>query len=173
MIDEHARLAKMMHRIYLMLYIQFALYWGTIAFGMVANYYYAVPDNLQPNVVSILLEIFTSPILLTHVAFGVLSTGMSIPIALAARTIGLRQVTMLHMGAMTARLGGFLGGPLFIYFSTSAISVDYLASVSTFVMAAAFITAVILSFMSRIFVVREDVRIKYGIAPHAIVMGGR
>lgn len=172
MIGEHARLSKTLHRIYLMLYIQFAFYWGTIAFGMVANYYYSVPDKLQPDVGSILLEIVTSPILLTHVAFGVLSTGMSIPVALAARTVGLKQVTWLHMGAITARLGGFLGGPLFIYFSTSAISSDYLASVSTFVMAVAFITAVILSFMSRIFVVREDVKIKYGIAPH-VVMGGR
>lgn len=153
--------SKRMSRIFLMLYLQFAFYWATIAVGMVANYYYSVPVSVQPTAVSVLQEIVTSPVLVAHVGFAILSTGMSAPIILVARRVGLRQVVWLHVGSMSARIGGFVGGPLFIYYSTSSVGSDFLAGVSTFVMASAFMLAVILSFMSRIFIVREDVRRKY------------
>lgn len=139
--------------------------------GMVVNYYYAVPSTLQADVGSLFLQMITSPLLLGHVAFALLSTGMSFPIAFAARGVGLRQVTWLHMGAITSRMFGFIGGTLFLYFSTSAVSAGGLANLATFVMASAFILAVILSFMSRIFIVREDVRIKYGLASTPSALG--
>lgn len=154
--------SRILNRIFLMLYLQFAFYWGTIAMGMVVNYYYVVPPSLQPDAASLFLEMVTSPLLLGHVAFAILSTGMSFPIAFTARNIGLKQVGWLHAGAISARMFGFIGGTLFLYFSTSAVSAGTLANFATFLMASAFIVAVILSFMSRIFIVREDVRIKYG-----------
>jgi hypothetical protein len=95
---------------------------------------------------------------------------MSVPVIFLARRVKLKQVMILHAGAITARLVGFVTGPLFMYYSTSAIGDDYSAGVSTFIMASVFLTAVILSFMSRIFIVREDVRIKFSATPQ-ITMG--
>lgn len=163
--------SKTLNRIFLMLYLQFVFYWGTIAMGMVVNYYYVVPATLQPDVASLFLEMLTSPLLLGHVAFGILSTGMSFPIAFTARSIGLKQVGWLHAGAISARMFGFTGGTLFLYFSTSAVNAATPANYATFLMASAFIVAVILSFMSRIFIVREDVRIKYGPSPSLATQG--
>jgi len=86
---------------------------------------------------------------------------MSIPVIILARRVGLTKVVLLHAGAMTSRLVGFVAGPLFIYFSTSSINNAESAGISTFIMASVFLLAVILTFLSRIFIVREDVRIKY------------
>lgn len=153
--------AKTLHRIFQVLYLQFAFYWGTIAAGMLVNYYYAVPSDLQADFSSIFLQFFAAPSLFAHVTFAVLSTGMSIPVIILARRAGLSQVVYLHIGGITARLVGFVTGPLFMYFSTSSVGNSVLANISTFIMASVFLTAVILTFMSRIFIVREDVRIKY------------
>jgi hypothetical protein len=163
-VDESERLSKTLHRIFLFLYLQFAFYWATIAAGMLVNYYYAVPASLQSDFGSIFLQLFAAPSLFAHVAFAVLSTSMSIPTIILARRVRLSQVVYLHAGAITARMVGFVTGPLFLYYSTSAISDPYSANISTFIMASVFLTAVILTFMSRIFIVREDVRIKYVVA---------
>lgn len=160
-VDESERLSKTLHRIFQFLYLQFAFYWATIAAGMFVNYYYAVPASLQSDFGSIFLQIFAAPSLFAHVAFAVLSTSMSIPTIILARKVRLSQVVYLHVGAISARMVGFVTGPLFLYFSTTAISDPYSANLSTFIMASVFLTAVILTFMSRIFIVREDVRIKY------------
>ena len=160
-VDESERLTKTLHRIFQFLYLQFAFYWGTVAAGMFVNYYYAVPADLQSDFGSIFLQFFAAPSLFAHVAFAVLSTSMSIPVIVLARRVRLSQVVYLHAGAIGARLIGFITGPLFIYFSTTAISDPFSANISTFIMASVFLTAVILSFLSRIFIVREDVRIKY------------
>ena len=159
--DESEKLSKTLHRIFLFLYLQFAFYWATIAAGMLVNYYYAVPADLQSDFGSIFLQFFAAPSLFAHVAFAVLSSGMSIPVIVLARRARLPQVVYLHAGAITARMVGFVTGPLFIYYSTSAIADPFSANISTFIMASVFLTAVILTFMSRIFIVREDVRIKY------------
>lgn len=169
-IDESERLSKTLHRIFQVLYLQFAFYWATIAAGMFVNYYYSVPDTLQPDFLSIFAEFFNSPTLFAHVLFAVLSTSMSVPVIFLARRVKLKQVAILHAGAISARLVGFVTGPLFMYYATSAIGDDYSAGVSTFIMASVFLTAVILSFMSRIFIVREDVRIKFAATPQ-ITMG--
>lgn len=160
-VDESERLSKTLHRIFQFLYLQFAFYWATVAAGMFVNYYYAIPSDLQSDFGNIFLQFFAAPSLFAHVAFAVLSTGMSIPVIILARRARLPQVVYLHAGAITARMVGFVTGPLFMYFSTSAIANSTLANISTFIMASVFLTAVILSFMSRIFIVREDVRIKY------------
>ncbi len=152
---------KTLRRIYILLYLQFVFYWATIAFGMVVNYYYAVPDTLQSDFLSIFREVFTNPVLLTHGIFAFLSTFMSVPVMFLAYRLGMRRVVLLHAGAIAARMGGFTGGPLFIYFSTSAIGNGGLANLSTFVMASAFMLAVTQSFLSRIFIVREDVRLEH------------
>ena len=154
-------LSKYLKNMYLMLYLQFAFYLGTIAMGMVVNYYYAVPGTLQPTGLAIFGAIATSWLLLPHVVFAVLSTGMSVPIIIVARRVKLNQVVPLHVAAILVRMGGFIGGPLFLYFSTSAISQGTNANISSLVMASVFMTAVALTFLSRIFVVREDVRIMY------------
>ncbi len=159
--SEKEMLSNTLHRIFQFLYLQFAFYWATIAAGMFVNYYYAVPSAVQANFSSILLQIFAAPSLFTHVTFAVLSTSMSIPIIVLARRVRLSRVIQLHIGAICSRLVGFVAGPLFVYFSTSAISDGYLAGISTFIMASVFLLAVILTFLSRIFIVREDVRIKY------------
>jgi hypothetical protein len=161
--DDVERQSKILHRIFQFLYLQFAFYWATIAAGMLVNYYYAVPESLQADFGSIFLQFFAAPSLFAHVTFAVLSTGMSIPIVILARRAHLRQVVYLHIGGMSARLVGFVTGPLFLYYSTSAVGNDVLASDSTFIMASVFLMAVILTFMSRIFIVREDVRIKYAV----------
>lgn len=160
-VDESERLSKTLHRIFLFLYLQFAFYWAVIAAGMFVNYYYAVPSSLQPDFGSIFLQFFAAPSLFAHVTFAVLSTGMSIPVIILARRARLQQVVYLHAGAITARMVGFVTGPLFMYYATSSIADPYSANISTFIMASVFLTAVVLTFMSRIFIVREDVRIKY------------
>lgn len=159
--SENENVAKTLRRIFLFLYLQFAFYWATIAAGMFVNYYYAVPSTVQANFSSIFLQIFAAPSLFAHVTFAVLSTSMSIPLIVLARRVGLRQVVLLHSGAISSRLVGFVAGPLFIYYSTSSISNAFSASISTFTMASVFLIAVILTFLSRIFIVREDVRIKF------------
>jgi len=131
---------------------------------MFVNYYYAVPATVNPDLGSILQQFITSAPLFAHVTFAVLSSGMSIPVIILARRVGLKQVVWLHAGAIGCRMVGFVTGPLFIYFSTSAVSDPYASNISTFVMASVFLMAVILSFMSRIFIVREDVRVKYVMA---------
>jgi len=161
--DATERQTKTLHRIFQFLYLQFAFYWGTIAAGMLVNYYYAVPSDLQADFGGIFLQIFAAPTLFAHVAFAILSTGMSIPVIILAKRAGLSQVIYLHAGGVTARTVGFVTGPLFMYFSTSSAENGDLANISTFIMASVFLTAVILTFMSRIFIVREDVRIKYGV----------
>ena len=128
---------------------------------MLVNYYYAVPASVTPDVGSIFSQFLAAPSLFAHVLFAVLSSGMSIPIIILARRAQLRKVVFLHIGAISARLVGFVMGPLFIYYSTGAISDGTSANIATFVMACVFLIAVILTFMSRIFIVREDVRIKY------------
>jgi hypothetical protein len=160
-VDESERLSKTLHRIFLFLYFQFAFYWATIAAGMLVNYYYAVPADLQADFGSIFLQFFAAPSLFAHVAFAVLSTSMSIPVIILARRAQLSPVVYLHAAAITARMVGFVCGPLFMYYSTAAVADPYSANISTFIMASVFLTAVILTFMSRIFIVREDVRIKY------------
>jgi hypothetical protein len=163
-IDDSEKLSKTLHRIFQVLYLQFGFYWATIAAGMFVNYYYSVPATLQPDFLSIFSAFFGAPSLFAHVLFAVLSTGMSIPVIILARRVMLRQVVLLHAGAISARLVGFVTGPLFMYYSTSSIADSYSAGISTFIMASVFLTAVILSFMSRIFIVREDVRVKFGSA---------
>jgi len=162
--EDSERQSKTLHRIFVILYLQFAFYWATIAAGMLVNYYYAVPSSLQADFGSILLQFFAAPSLFAHVTFAVLSSGMSIPVIVLARRARLSQVVYLHTGAITARMVGFVTGPLFMYYSTSSVANSELANYSTFIMASVFLTAVILTFMSRIFIVREDVRIKYLVA---------
>jgi len=128
---------------------------------MFVNYYYAVPASVQANFSSILLQIFAAPSLFTHVLFAVLSSSMSIPIIILARSVGLTKVVFLHLGAICSRLVGFVFGPLFVYYSTASVNNGELASISTFIMASVFLLAVILTFLSRIFIVREDVRVKF------------
>jgi len=159
--EDSERQSRTLHRIFQLLYLQFAFYWATIAAGMLVNYYYAVPSDLQADFGSILLQFFAAPSLFAHVTFAVLSSGMSIPVIVLARRARLSQVVKLHIGAISARMVGFVTGPLFMYYSTSGAANSVLANYSTFIMASVFLTAVILTFMSRIFIVREDVRIKY------------
>ncbi len=160
-IYDQQRKSKTLNKIFTFLYLQFGFYWATIAAGMFVNYYYSVPDSVQANFSGILLQIFAAPSLFVHVTFAVLSTSMSIPIIILARRVGLSKVVLLHFGAICSRLVGFVAGPLFIYYSTNSINNAFSASISTFVMASVFLVAVILTFLSRIFIVREDVRIKY------------
>jgi len=162
--DEGEVLSRKLHNIFRLLYLQFAFYWATIAAGMFVNYYYAVPATVNPDLGSILQQFISSAPLFAHVTFAVLSSVMSIPVIILARRVGLKQVVWLHAGAIGCRMVGFVTGPLFIYFSTSAVSDPYASNISTFVMASVFLMAVILSFMSRIFIVREDVRVKYVMA---------
>ncbi len=168
-VDEGERLSRTLHRIFFFLYLQFAFYWATIAAGMLVNYYYAVPADMQADFASIFLQFFAAPSLFAHVAFAVLSTSMSIPVIILARRVRLSQVVYLHAAAISARMVGFVCGPLFMYFAASAIADPYSANISTFIMASVFLTAVILTFMSRIFIVREDVRIKYVVAAQPLV----
>ncbi|HXW95143.1 MAG TPA: hypothetical protein VEJ19_05505 [Nitrososphaerales archaeon] len=160
-IDESQRVAKTLHRIFTFLYLQFAFYWATIAAGMFVNYYYSVPASVQADFSGVFSQIFAAPSLFAHVTFAVLSTSMSIPVIIYARRVKLTSVVLLHAGAIASRTVGFITGPLFVYYSTTAISNGDLANISTFVMASVFLMAVILTFLSRIFIVREDVRIKY------------
>ena len=160
-VSEEKKMSRTLHRIFIFLYLQFAFYWATIAAGMFVNYYYVVPSNLRPDFGSIFLQFFAAPSLFAHVAFAVLSTSMSIPVIILAHQIGLSRVILLHVGAISARLAGFVCGPLFMYFSTTAAGNTAYASISTFIMASVFLLAVILTFLSRIFIVREDVRIKF------------
>jgi hypothetical protein len=168
---EPEEVSKTLHTIFRFLYLQFAFYWATIAAGMFVNYYYAVPGSMDSTFAAIFLQIFAAPSLFAHVTFAVLSTAMSLPVIILARRAGLREVVLLHSGAITARTVGFVAGPLFIYFSTSAIGDPFSANISTFVMAAVFLVAVILSFMSRIFIVREDVRVKFLAAGQPLTSG--
>jgi MFS family permease len=154
---------KELRMIHLDLYLQFIFYWGTIAMGMVVNYYYAIPASLQPNATDILLQVVTTPVVLVHGIFGVLSTGMSIPIIPRVRKLGLYTAQWLHVSAFLVRMFGFAGGLLFIYFSTQAISDEFLGNVVSFMMASAFIIAVTLTFLSRISIYREDVLVRYGL----------
>ncbi|MDA4124307.1 MAG: hypothetical protein OK438_02465 [Thaumarchaeota archaeon] len=167
--EDSEKQSKTLHRIFLFLYLQFAFYWATIAAGMLVNYYYAVPGDMQANFSSILLQFFAAPSLFAHVTFAVLSTSMSIPVIILARRARLSHVVLLHAGAVTARMVGFITGPLFMYYATSEVADPYSANISTFIMASVFLTAVILTFMSRIFIVREDVRIKYVVGATPLV----
>ncbi|HEX4921835.1 MAG TPA: hypothetical protein VFV92_13990, partial [Candidatus Bathyarchaeia archaeon] len=137
--EESQRLSRTLHRTFQVLYLQFAFYWATIAAGMFVNYYYSVPETVDPNFPSIFAEFFNSPSLFAHVLFAVLSTSMSIPVIILARRVGLKQVALLHAGAITARMVGFVTGPLFMYYATSAVGDDYSAGVMTFIMASVFI----------------------------------
>jgi hypothetical protein len=167
--EDIEKQSKTLHRIFQCLYLQFAFYWATIAAGMLVNYYYAVPSDLQANFSSILLQIFAAPSLFVHVTFAVLSTSMSIPVVILARRVQLKQVVYLHVGGMTSRIIGFITGPLFMYYSTTDAGNGTLANASTFIMASVFLTAVILTFMSRIFIVREDVRLKYVVGAQPMI----
>jgi hypothetical protein len=173
--EESLKLSNTLHRIFLFLYLQFAFYWATIAAGMFVNYYYVVPNTLAPNAIDIFAQFLAAPSLFAHVAFAVLSTSMSIPVIILARRVRLSRVILLHLGAISARTIGFIAGPLFMYFSTSAIANSSLANISTFLMASVFLLAVILTFLSRIFIVREDVRIKFSttsMIPQVVGQGG-
>jgi len=75
------------------------------------------------------------------------------------------------LGAISSRLVGFVAGPLFIYYSTSSINDAESAGISTFIMASVFLLAVILTFLSRIFIVREDVRVKFTAPMHPPLIG--
>ena len=163
--EDTDKASRTLHRIFLFLYFQFAFYWATIAAGMLVNYYYAEPADVQPTILSIFAQFIAAPSLFAHVLFAVLSTSMSIPVIILARRVMLRQVVWLHAGAITARMIGFVTGPLFMYYSTSSIADAYSAGISTFIMASVFLTAVILTFLSRIFIVREDVRVKFDLMP--------
>lgn len=169
---DYTKLSKTLHRIFQFLYLQFAFYWATIAAGMFVNYYYAVPSSVQANFSGVLSQIFAAPSLFAHVTFAVLSTSMSIPVIVLARRALLSRVVLLHAGAICSRMVGFVFGPLFVYYSTSSINNGNLASISTFIMASVFLLAVILTFLSRIFIVREDVRIKFA-APMEHQLVGR
>ncbi len=113
-VEESERLSKTLHRIFQFLYLQFAFYWATIAAGMFVNYYYAVPADLRSDFGSIFLQFFAAPSLFAHVAFAVLSTGMSIPVIVLARRARLSQVVYLHAGAITARMVGFVTAAVFL-----------------------------------------------------------
>jgi hypothetical protein len=169
--SENEKISKTLHRIFLFLYLQFAFYWATIAAGMFVNYYYAVPSTLQANFSSIFLQFFAAPSLFAHVTFAVLSTSMSIPVIVLARRVALSKVVYLHMGAISSRLVGFIAGPLFMYYATSSINDAESAGISTFIMASVFLLAVILTFLSRIFIVREDVRIKFAVPMEQPLVG--
>ncbi len=156
--------AKTLSTVHLLLYLQFFFYWGTIAMGMVVNYYYAVPDTLQPTAVDIFTQIVTTPVVLAHGIFAILSTGMSIPIIPRVRSLGLYTAGWLHVGAFLVRMFGFVGGALFLFFSTQAISNPLYGNISSFIMASVFMIAVTLTFLSRISIYREDVLVKYGLA---------
>jgi len=138
---------------------------------MYDNYYYAVPSSLQSNFSNIFSQFFAAPDVFVHVLFAVLSTSMSIPVIILARRAALPQVIFLHIGAMSSRLVGFIAGPLFIYYSTSSINNAESAGISTFIMASVFLLAVILTFLSRIFIVREDVRLKFAVAVEQPLVG--
>jgi len=152
---------KILHGIHMDLYLQFFFYWGTIAMGMVVNYYYELPFTTPSTAFGIFNAIATSPIIITHGIFGVLSTGMSIPIFPAMRKLGLKRSSWLHVGAFSVRMGGFAGGILFLFFSTPAINQETSGNIASFVMASVFMTAVTLTFLSRIYIYRKDIEIEY------------
>ncbi len=83
--EESERQTWTLHRILQFLCLQFAFYWASIAVGMLVNYYYAVPSDLQSDFGSILLQLFAAPSLFAHVTFAVLSTSMNIPVIILAR----------------------------------------------------------------------------------------
>jgi MFS family permease len=128
--------------------------------GMVVNYYYELPSTTLPTAFGIFNAIATSPIIITHGVFGVLSTGMSIPIFPAMRKLGLKRSSWLHVGAFSVRLAGFVGGILFLYFSTPGIDQEISGNIASFVMASVFMTAVTLTFLSRIFIYRKDAEVE-------------
>ncbi|MDG6994107.1 MAG: hypothetical protein JRN36_04370 [Nitrososphaerota archaeon] len=149
-----------LHRLFFLLYVQYAYYWGTFAAGMFTNYYYAVPQSLQATAPSIVTEVLMAPDLFTHVLMAILSTSMSIPVIYLSRGIKLKDVTRLHIGAICVRTIGFFMGPLYIYYMTSSISIAFSGSVASLIMVSVFGVAVFLTLLSRIFIVREDVRLK-------------
>ena len=158
--SESERTREILHRLFLLLYVQYAYYWGTFAAGMFTNYYFVVPQSLQSTAPSIVTEVLMAPDLFTHVLMAILSTSMSIPVIYLARGIRLRDVTRLHMSAISVRLIGFVMGPLYIYYMTSSISIAFSGSVASLIMVSVFGVAVFLTLLSRIFIVREDVRLK-------------
>ena len=149
-----------LHRLFLLLYVQYAYYWGTFAAGMYTNYYFVIPGNLQPTVGSIVAEVLMAPDLFTHVLMAILSTSMSVPVIYLSRGIKLRDVTLLHAAAICVRTVGFFMGPLFIYYGTTSVSIVFSGSVASLIMVSVFGIAVFLTLLSRIFIVREDVRLK-------------
>ena len=148
-VDEATKLLKGIHT---NLYLQFFFYWGTIAMGMVVNYYYELPSTTAATAWGVFGAIWSSPLIISHGVFGVLSTGMSLPIIPAMRKLGLKRSSWLHVGAFLVRFGGFIGGPVFMYYSTSSLDKEIAANIASFVMASAFMTAVTLTFLSRIFI---------------------
>ena len=158
--SESERTREALHRLFLLLYVQYAYYWGTFAAGMFTNYYFVVPPSLQSTAPSIVVEVLMAPALFTHVLMAILSTSMSIPVIYLARGIKLKDVTRLHVAAISVRLIGFVMGPLYIYYMTSSISIAFSGSVASLTMVSVFGVAVFLTLLSRIFIVREDVRLK-------------
>lgn len=149
-----------LHRLFLLLYVQYAYYWGTFAAGMYTNYYYAIPQSLQPTLGGIVSEVVMAPDLFTHVLMALLSTSMSIPVIYLSRGVKLKDVTWLHLGAISARTVGFFMGPLFLYYGTAPIGFVDGGNIASLIMASVFGIAVFLTLLSRIFIVREDVRLK-------------
>lgn len=158
--DENERTRNLLHRIFLLLYVQFCYYWGTLAAGMYTNFYYVIPNSLQPNFGSIFFEVLLAPDLFVHVIMALLSTSMSIPVIYLARTVGLRDVVRLHVIAPLFRVVGFVMGPLFLFYGTTVVNLDASASMASLIMATVFGVAVFLTLLSRVFIVREDVRLK-------------
>lgn len=159
-VSENEKTRDTLHHLFLLLYVQFCYYWGTFAAGMYTNYYYVIPRNLQPTLVSIVSDVILAPDLFTHVLMAILSTSMSIPVIYLARKVRLKNVVSLHAAAIGVRSIGFVMGPLFLFSSTFAINNLSIASPASLTMASVFAVAVFLTLLSRIFIVREDVRLK-------------
>ena len=158
--SENEKTRETLHRLFLLLYVQFCYYWGTFAAGMFTNYYYVIPQNLQPTFVSIVAHVIADQDLFAHVLMAILSTSMSIPVIYMARKVQLKNVASLHAVAIGVRSVGFVMGALYLFSSSFAISNLSIASPASLTMASVFAVAVFLTFLSRIFIVREDVRLK-------------
>ena len=174
-VSENEKTRETLHRLFLLLYVQFCYYWGTFAAGMYTNYYYVIPRNLHPTFVSIVAHVILAPDLFTHVLMAILSTSMSIPVIYLARKVRLKNVASMHAAAIGVRSIGFVMGPLYLFSSSFAINNLSIASPASLTMASVFAVAVFLTFLSRIFIVREDVRLKSSEVMQSIQLskGGR
>lgn len=159
-VSENEKTRETLHRLFLLLYVQFCYYWGTFAAGMYTNYYYVIPRNLHPTFVSIVAHVIIAPDLFTHVLMAILSTSMSVPVINMAMKVRLKNVASFHAAAIGVRSIGFVMGPLFLFSASFAINNLSIASPASLTMASVFAIAVFLTFLSRIFIVREDVRLK-------------